>query len=291
MISSHPFRFIDLFCGIGGFHQALGGLGGKCVYACDSNLKAQKTYQMNYPSLELDNPSFPSDITLINPQDIPEFEVLCAGFPCQPFSQAGQKKGFSDTHRGNLFFEIMRLVDTQKPSVLFLENVRHLVNHDKGNTFKIIQTEIEKRGYSFSYQILKASDFGLPQHRPRVYMVCFLKEKVPNWNQFSFPKPILLTTTMSDVFQGKVERKIGFTLRVGGRSSPLGDRRNWDGYLVDGVVKRLTQKEGKKMMGFPESFIFPVSEREAMKQLGNAVAVPVVKAIATEIKKVLFKYK
>lgn len=282
------YKFIDLFCGIGGFHRAMHSLGAYCVMSCDIDDNARKTYVENYkkvmPSLL---ESFPKDITQVDEKSIPSFDVLCAGFPCQPFSQAGHKKGFSDKGRGNLFFDIMRIVDSKRPKVLFLENVRHLVNHDGGKTFQRIQKEIEKRDYSFSWKIIKASDFNLPQHRARVYIVCFDKKSVLNYSDFVFPTPLPLTKTMSDIFAGKATRDIGFTLRCGGRGSPINDRRNWDGYMVDGLEKRLTSKEGKEMMGFPPSFVFPVSETAAMKQLGNSVAVPVVRAISQQIFKVL----
>lgn len=283
-------RYIDLFCGIGGFHQAWHNLGGTCVLSCEIDGNARQTYIKNYaawmPSLNelsLSSQIFPNDITTLDASVINDFDVLCAGFPCQPFSQAGKKNGFSDKGRGNLFFEIMRIVDVKRPKVLFLENVRHLVKHDKGKTFTRIQKEIEKRGYSFAWKVIKASEFGLPQLRPRVYIVCFDKSSVLNWENFAFPQPIPLSLTMSDVFGGVVPRDIGFTLRVGGRSSPISDRRNWDGYIVDGKEKRLTPKEGLKMMGFPSSFIFPVSNVAAMKQLGNSVAVPVIEAIGKQI--------
>lgn len=281
------FSFIDLFCGIGGFHKALHSLGGSCKMACDIDDNARQTYLENYArsTPHLRENMF-SDITQVDPKKIDDFDILCAGFPCQPFSQAGKKRGFADTNRGNLFFEIMRIVDVKRPPVLFLENVRNLVNHDNGETFKRIQQEILGRNYSFSWVILKASDFGLPQFRPRVYMVCFDKDQVPNWSDFTFPAPIPLRKTMSDIFGGNVSRNIGFTLRVGGRHSGINDRRNWDGYLVDGVERRLTSVEGRLMMGFSPSFRFPVSERAAMKQLGNSVAVPVIKAISKEILKV-----
>lgn len=282
------FSFIDLFCGIGGFHRALHSFGGECKMSCDIDRDVRKTYVLNYtknmPSLST---NFPSDITQINAKTIDDFDILCAGFPCQPFSQAGKKKGFSDVNRGNLFFEIMRIVDEKRPRVLFLENVRHLVNHDNGKTFERIQKEIENRNYSFAGKIIKASEFNLPQHRARVYIVCFDKKVVPNWNDFVFPTPIPLKKTMSDIFGATVSRDIGFTLRVGGRSSPISDRRNWDGYLVDGREVRLTSREGKLMMGFPTSFKFSVSERVAMKQLGNSVAVPVVKAVTEQILKII----
>lgn len=134
-------------------------------------------------------------------------------------------------------------------------------------------------GYSFYYKIIFASDFGVPQHRPRLFMVGFKDKRI----KFEFPEPQELKMTMSDIFGGKAEKKIGYTLRVGGRGSDIKDRRNWDAYLVNGKVRRLSPKEGVKMQGFPSNFVFPVSEVQAMKQLGNSVAVPAIQATANEI--------
>ena len=137
----------------------------------------------------------------------------------------------------------------------------------------------EDLGYTFHHAIVKASDHGLPQHRPRLFMVGF---KDHNTN-FEFPKKRKLKFNMSDVMKGQVDREIGYTLRVGGKSSPIHDRRNWDGYIVDGEVRRLTPNEGKRMQGFPSSFKFPVSNSEAMKQLGNSVAVTAIQDFAESI--------
>lgn len=278
--------FIDLFAGIGGFHLALESLGAKCVFASEIDESARKTYIHNFskhcPELFQHN-LFNQDIRNVHYQDIPDFDILCAGFPCQPFSQAGYKQGFEDTQeRGNLFYVIADIISEKQPAAIFLENVRHLVNHDKGNTFKTIRHILEDElHYSFHYKVVKASDFGLPQHRPRVFIVGFKDEEI--LSQFAFPKPIPLEMTMTDIWGAQCNKDIGFTLRVGGKSSPLDDRRNWDGYLVNGEEKRLSPKEGKKMQGFPDEFEFPVSRTQAMKQLGNSVAVPVVKHIAAEI--------
>jgi DNA (cytosine-5)-methyltransferase 1 len=204
---------------------------------------------------------------------------LCAGFPCQPFSQAGFKKGFADI-RGTLFFDIAEIIRIKQPKAFFLENVRGLYSHDEGRTFETIKrTLTEDLGYSFHHAIVKASEHGLPQHRPRLFMVGF---KDPQ-TEFIFPKKRKLKFTMSDVMKGEVDREIGYTLRVGGKRSPIDDRRNWDGYIVDGEVRRLTPDEGKKMQGFPASFKFPVSDSEALKQLGNSVAVRAIQDYAEAI--------
>ncbi|MCK5044776.1 DNA repair protein RadC [Candidatus Parcubacteria bacterium] len=283
-------RIIDLFAGIGGFHQAFHESGAKCVFASEWDKPARETYFHNFykfsPEL-FKSGNFVGDITKVNPREIPDFDVLCAGFPCQPFSQAGFKKGFNET-RGTLFFDIVKIIDTKKPAAFFLENVRHLFKHDDGRTFETIKKVIEEDlGYSFSYKIVKASDHGLPQNRPRLFMIGFKDKNI----KFEFPDPVPLKYTLSDVFGGKCEKDIGFTLRVGGRGSKIDDRRNWDSYIVDGQVKRLTSKEGLKMQGFPKAFKFPVSEAQAMKQLGNSVAVPAIKAVAEEIVKTLKKYE
>ncbi|MDD3794209.1 MAG: DNA cytosine methyltransferase [Candidatus Gracilibacteria bacterium] len=277
------FKFIDLFAGIGGFHLAFHNIGGECVFSSEFDLHARKTYEENYKNISPEmfkNGNFAGDITLIDPQNIPDFDILCAGFPCQPFSQAGFKKGFNDEDRGTLFFNIANIIKEKQPEAFFLENVKHLLNHDNGNTFNTIKKIIEEDlGYSFFYKIVKASDFGLPQNRPRLFMVGFKDKSI----KFEFPQEKKLELTMSDIFGGKCEKKIGYTLRVGGRGSNIDDRRNWDSYLVDGKVKRIGVNEGKKMQGFPEQFIFPVSQTQAMKQLGNSVAIPAIQATAERI--------
>jgi len=276
------FKFIDLFAGIGGFHLAFHSLGGECVFASEIDTHARKTYQHNFYSINpelFEKGMFNDDIRKISPQEIPDFDILCAGFPCQPFSQAGYKRGFNDNHkseRGNLFFNIVDILEIKRPKAFFLENVRGLISHDKGQTFKIIREILEEElNYSFYYQIVKASDYGLPQLRPRTFIIGFRDEGF--LKGFNFPPTKPLKFNMSDVWEGQCSREIGFTLRVGGRGSNINDRRNWDSYLVDGEVRQLMPEQGKKMQGFPDSFEFPVSKKEAMKQLGNSVAVDAIR--------------
>lgn len=295
-------KFIDLFAGIGGFHLALKSLDMECVFTSEIDTHARKTYATNFKDKYLDHPDlFAGDIWKVDYKKIPDFDILCGGFPCQPFSQAGHKKGFKDNKDGNLFFSIEQILKIKKPKAFFLENVRHLKNHDNGNTFKIIYSTLQKLGYSFDYKIIKASEFGLPQHRPRIYMVGFYKPYIKDMYKelaFTFPREIPLKKTMSDIFGGKVtkelnskeERKVGFTLRVGGGRSPINDRRNWDGYIVNNKVVRIDSKKGLEMMGFPKSYKMPVTENQAMKQLGNSVAVNVVKAVGKEIRYYLETY-
>ncbi len=282
------FKFIDLFAGIGGFHLAMSELGGECVFASEIDEHARKTYEYNFkdqsPNLFQKN-LFNKDIKTIMPEEIPNFDILCGGFPCQSFSQVGLRKGFEDTskaERGNLFFDIVDIIKVKKPKAYFLENVSGLVSHDKGKTFETIRDIlVNELHYSFYYQIVKASDYGLPQLRPRTFIVGFRDDNL--LQGFNFPNKLPLKYTMSDVWEGDCSREIGFTLRVGGRGSNINDRRNWDAYLVDGEVKRISPKEAKRMQGFPEEYYFPVSKTQAMKQLGNSVAIDAIKEVGKSI--------
>lgn len=287
------FTFIDLFAGIGGFHLAFHALGGTCVFASEIDENARKTYEYNFKKISpdiFDNNLFNKDIKTIMPQEIPDFDILCAGFPCQPFSQAGKKQGFKDTsnaERGNLFFDIAEIIKVKQPKAFFLENVRGLINHDNGNTFRTIEYILtQELDYSFYYKVVKASDYGLPQLRPRTFMVGFKNEDI--LRNFEFPPKITLKFTMSDVWGGDCHRDVGFTLRVGGRGSNINDRRNWDSYLVNGNIQRLSFKEAQKMQGFPEDYHFPVAKTQAMKQLGNSVAIDAVKEVGKKIIKYMF---
>ena len=284
--------FIDLFAGIGGFHVAFHNAGSECVFVSEWDEPAQKTYRHNFFKLSPEifrSGNFVGDITKVKPTDIPDFDILTGGFPCQPFSQAGFKKGFNEA-RGTLFFDIAKIIAEKKPEAFFLENVRHLYKHDNGKTFETIKKILaEDLGYSFHSQIVKASDFGLPQHRPRLFMVGFRDKSI----DFKFPEPVKkLKYTMSDIFGGKCDKEIGYTLRVGGRGSKITDRRNWDAYRVNGKIVQLGPKEGLKMQGFPEWFKFPadISNVQAMKQLGNSVAVPAIQAVAERIIETLNMY-
>jgi DNA (cytosine-5)-methyltransferase 1 len=287
-------KFIDLFAGIGGFHIALHDLGGKCVFASEIDQNARITYKANLISKSPElfaSGMYNDDILKITEpcKQIPDFDILCAGFPCQPFSQAGFKKGFQENKddRGNMFFKICSIIESKRPKAFFLENVRYILNHDDGKTFATIKKHLEKKlGYTFDYKIVKASDHGLPQHRPRIFMVGFRKG-INCMPTFEFPKPEPLTMSMSDVWGGECNKKIGYTIRIGGKGSGINDRRNWDGYLVNGIERRITPKEGIIMMGFPKDFKFPVSKTQAMKQLGNSVAVNAIKATARQIIKYL----
>lgn len=277
------YRFIDLFAGIGGFHLALKNQGARCVFASEINEKAVQTYLTNH---KISKKLIHGDITKVPVEDIPEHDILCAGFPCQPFSQAGQKKGFDDT-RGTLFFDILRILEEKRPHAFFLENVRGLIGHDDGKTFKTIENKLRGLGYSFQFFKVRSSDYGLPQHRPRVFIIGFSDGQT----EIEEPPKVDLKFTIGDVMKGESDRDVGFTLRVGGRGSKITDRRNWEFYNIDGKVKRLTSQEGKLIQGFPADFQLPDSEVEAMKQLGNSVSVDAVEAFYKEIKKASKKMK
>lgn len=282
------FTFIDLFAGIGGFHIAMHRLGGKCVFASEVDKNARITYEHNFKKISpelFQNDNFNDDIRKISPFDIPDFDILCGGFPCQPFSQAGYKRGFDDNHqseRGNLFFSIAEIIEAKRPKAFFLENVRGLLNHDHGRTFNVIRKILEDElGYSFYYKIVHAKDYGLPQLRPRLFMIGFRDEDF--LKGFTFPEKKPLKYNMSDIWGGECSREIGYTMRVGGRGSTINDRRNWDAYLVDGKVRQLGIEEGKMLQGFPKEFEFPVSLTQAMKQLGNSVAIDAVEAVGKQM--------
>lgn len=302
--NSAPVRFIDLFAGIGGFHIAMHSHGAECVFVSEWDAHARSTYEHNFKSVspkvfQVDASSgeqkfFAGDITKVDlkadPLAIPDFDVLCGGFPCQPFSQAGLKKGMEET-RGTLFFDIVRILEDKRPAAFFLENVRGLLNHQSGDkkTIEIIESKLADLGYSFNLHLVKASDHGVPQHRPRLFMIGFRSADQDATYKANLPKPVPLEKTMSDVMGGEVSREVGFTLRVGGRYSGVNDRRNWDTYLVDGTTVVLNKAQGLQMQGFPSWFEFPetVTETQAMKQLGNSVAVPAISAYVGAIMKAL----
>ncbi|MBP3953566.1 DNA cytosine methyltransferase [Bacillus suaedae] len=182
--------FIDLFAGIGGFHTALQSFGAECVFSSEWDKHAQKTYFENYGMMPA------GDITAIEAEDIPPHDILCAGFPCQPFSISGKRKGFEDT-RGTLFFDVARLAKYHKPKLLFMENVRNFATHDNGNTLQTVKDALDEIGYDVWHQVLNASHYGLPQNRERIYIIAIRKDfHVPT---FTFPKPTFERVYLRDV--------------------------------------------------------------------------------------------
>ncbi len=185
-------KYVDLFSGIGGFHQAMNALQGECVFSSEWDKEAAKTYFENYKILP------DGDITKIKEENIPAHDMLCAGFPCQAFSISGKQKGFEDT-RGTLFFDVARIVKYHSPKVLFLENVRNFEKHDNGKTLKTVISTLETLNYSVFYKVLNASNYGLPQNRERIYIVCFRKDL--GINGFKFPKPINKQISLLDILE------------------------------------------------------------------------------------------
>ena len=305
-------KVIDLFAGIGGIRlgveQAFGSI--DCVFTSEIDKYAVTTYKANFKDSHIFG-----DIKQIDENDVPDHDVLLAGFPCQPFSQAGLKKGFTDT-RGTLFFDIERILLAKQPKAFLLENVKQLKSHDKGRTFQTIIDHLNKAGYKVFYEILKARDFGVPQNRERIYIVGFLDHSI----NFEFPKPTNLPTRVGDILDDVVDEKytISDKLWSGHKRRKELNKLNGKGfgyglfnkesaytntisarYYKDGSEilieqenknpRKLTPREACRLQGFPEDYIIPVSDAQAYKQFGNSVAVPVIKAIATQMKKVLNK--
>ncbi len=304
------FTFIDLFAGIGGFRLAMQKNGGKCLFSSEWDNHAKKTYKANFGEVPF------GDIRDIDEKSIPDHDVLCAGFPCQPFSLAGVsarnainlKHGFSCKTQGTLFFDIARIVAEKRPKMLLLENVKNLIRHDKGKTFKIIEHTIKELGYSFDYTLINASSL-VPQRRIRCYMVCVRDEEA----SFEFPaingneiplKTILEKTvdkqyTISDKLWAGHQRRTannlargtGFTAfcaNIEKPSNTIVARYGKDGKecLVPQKNKNprmLTPRECARLQGFPENFIIPVAKTAAYRQFGNSVAVPVVIKIGEKV--------
>ena len=305
--------FIDLFAGIGGFRTALESLGSTCVFSSEIDKHAAQTYYTNYGE-------YPQgDITQIAAEDIPDHDILCAGFPCQAFSISGKQLGFSDT-RGTLFFDIARIVKVKKPRVVFMENVKNFATHDGGKTMKVVETTMEQLGYNLYAKVLNAADYGVPQKRQRIYMVAIRKDV--DSGRFKFPSPVELETFVEDILlDGPVDEKltntrwplqlvredinenVANTVRLGSvNKGGQGDRvystkgvgvtlsaqgggtfSKTGGYLMpDGTARKLHPRECARMMGFDDSFMYHDSFSQAYKQFGNSVVVDVLQYIALE---------
>lgn len=275
-------KFIDLFCGIGSFHYSFEKFNWECVMACDIDTAVRQTYTSNYNQTPL------GDITKIDPKNISSFDILCAGFPCQPFSQCGQHKGFDD-ERGSLFFHIVKFVKFHEPKIIILENVQGLLNHDNGNTFKTIKEQLELKNYTVGYKILKCSDYGIPQMRKRLFILGIrndldLKHKINDMLNFSeYEKKVSLSAYLSKPF----DKELAYTIRCGGKKSPINDKHNWDGYMVDGKEYRLTIDDCLKLQGFDDSFKLYGSLNEQWKQIGNTIPTIFTQIIGNNIKKYL----
>jgi len=319
-------KFIDLFAGIGGLRLAFEKAGAECVYSSEWDRFAQKTYAANFG----DTPA--GDVRAVSATDIPDFDILAAGFPCQPFSVAGvskknslgRKHGFACEEQGNLFFEIVRLVEEKateegdrRPRALMLENVKNLQRHDGGNTWQVIMDALDKLGYDVSAKVLDARNY-VPQHRERIIIVGFRRDLYPDAN-FAFPKPPHRTPRIADILEKEVDdrytlsdhlwqylqeyadkhRKAGHGFGYGltdpetdTTTRTLSARYHKDGSEIlikqpGKVPRRLTPRECARLQGFPDSFVIPVSDTQAYRQFGNSVAVPMVTAVAREVVKKL----
>ena len=256
-------KYIDLFCGMGSFHYSFQKLGFKCVMASDIYEPAKENYKKNYGVDVL------GDICDIEPSSIEPYDILCAGFPCQPFSQAGHHKGFEDS-RGTMFSQVMRFVKTNVPKIVILENVQALLNHDKGKSFAKIKTELENEGYNMVYKVIKCSDYGIPQMRKRLFIVGVKNIEVTNLEKFFDLDDYKKTNTLTQYLGRNFEKDIAYTLRCGGKHSPIDDRHNWDGYWVDNKEYRLTIEDGLKLQGFND-YNFVGKQNEKWKMLGNTI--------------------
>lgn len=309
--SVRKFRFIDLFCGIGGFRLAFEGAGCECVFSSDWDKYAQVTYEANFGH----KPH--GDIHTVAVADIPQFEILCAGFPCQPFSIAGvskklslgRKHGFEDEKQGNLFFDIAAILNHHQPPAFVLENVKHLLRHDKGRTFEIIyRTLTEELGYRVYKKVIDAQSV-VPQHRERVFLIGFRPARYFEFPQFPAEGPKLnnildenppekytLTNHLWNYLQEYAKKHqaagngFGFGLFTGNDiARTLSARYFKDGseiLISQGRAKnprRLTPRECARLMGYPAKFKIPVSDTQAYKQFGNSVVVPVVERVAKQV--------
>lgn len=316
------FTFIDLFAGIGGFRLAMQNIGGKCVFSSEIDKAAKKTYDLNYGEIPFgDIKEFTDERISDKELDnlIPNHDILAGGFPCQPFSRAGvsarnflgKVHGFEDENQGNLFYDIMRIVQVKKPKVLFLENVKNLKSHDKGQTFQEIERIIKEMGYVFYWAIIN-SETVVPQRRERTYMVAFKSNvgyRFPNFDGEKLPLNTILENnvdekyTISDrLWEGHKNRSIrnkargtGFTVKLADLNKPSNTivaRYYKDGKecLVPQKGKNprmLTPRECARLQGYPENFKLPNSKAAAYRQFGNSVAVPVIEKIAQSIIKTM----
>jgi DNA (cytosine-5)-methyltransferase 1 len=310
MVKKNDFTFCDLFAGIGGIRMALEKAGGDCVFSSEWNKYSRETYHENF------NEWPEGDITKIKPKDIPDHDVLAAGFPCQPFSLAGISKknsmnrpvGFDDEEQGNLFFNVVNIIKQKRPSAVLLENVKNLKTHDNGNTFSVIKKSLEKLEYEVHAEVLDGK-YLVPQHRERIFIVAFNKNT--KYTEFKFPKFRKIRKTLDDILDENPGEKYTLTQGVwnalkrhaahhkkkgngfgygiakrDGISRTLSARYYKDGaeiLISQGPGKRprrLTPRECCKLMGFPSKYKIKVSDNQAYRQFGNSVVVPIVESVA-----------
>jgi DNA (cytosine-5)-methyltransferase 1 len=299
-------KFIDLFTGIGGIRLGFESVGGQCVFSSEWDEQAQKTYEANFGEQPY------GDITKIKPNTIPDHDILLGGFPCQAFSICGERKGFEDT-RGTLFFNIEEILRVKRPYAFMLENVKNLQSHDKGRTFQIILKRLNDLGYWVHSTVLNSLDFGVPQKRERTIIVGF-QENIT----FSFPRPFTVRAELADILEDDaiVEKKYFASNLIREKRkqkvkpnypTPSIWHENKSGnisaltyscalragasynYLLVNGVRRPTSRELLRLQGFPDSFKIIVADTHLRKQVGNSVTVPVIEAVAKEIRKSIQK--
>lgn len=314
-----PFKFVDLFAGIGGFRIALERLGGKCIFSSEWDKYCQKTYKAWFGEIPH------ADIRKVKPSEIPDHDILAAGFPCQPFSIAGVSKkkslgrahGFKDAIQGTLFFNLATIIEIKRPPVLFLENVKNLQSHDKGRTWKVIHETLENLDYWVFHKVIDAVGW-VPQHRERIYIICFDRKSFPVKPPFVFPFPPEGTRPkLSDILVSLPDAKYTLTDHLWnylqeyakrhrakgngfgfGLANPQGITRTMSArYYKDGSEilipqnkrnpRRLTPRECARLMGFGEYLPIVVSDTQAYRQFGNAVVPKVVEMVGRQIVKVL----
>lgn len=306
----NEFRFIDLFAGIGGIRLGFEAVGGHCVFSSEFDEDACKTYEANFG----EHPS--GDITKIDAKDIPDFDILLGGFPCQAFSIIGKKEGFANETCGTLFFEIERILKEKRPQSFMLENVRNLTAHDNGNTFKVIRKHLESMGYTVYAKVLNALDFGVPQKRERIIIVGF-KDPI----LFAFPSPVAENekTPLNSILEENVAEKYYvkpsirdsrlMRLKNPNYPKPYISHENMAGsvtphpyssclragasanYILINDERRPTEREMLRLQGFPDNFKIVVPYSKIKHQTGNSVAVPVIKAVAKQMISALKKYE
>lgn len=304
-----------MFAGIGGIDLAFEQAGFRTIWANEIDKYACITYRLNFG----DDYLVEGDIQNISAESVPYADVLVAGFPCQAFSSVGLQKGFKDP-RGNLFFETARIISAMKPQVIFFENVANLVKHDNGQTFSVINSVLNELGYTVTYKIMNACEYGIPQQRNRIYMVSFLDPLLAS--QFQYPESRPLTSTAFDYFDKtrqtdyyymnghkKWDEMIAFMTNRNFiyRFTDWGMSKGREGicptllaamgspyeripfFYDDFSIRKITQREAARLQGFPESFEFPIKKvpKQVYKQIGNSVCVPVVREIAENINKTL----
>ena len=307
-------RVCSLFSGIGGIDLGFQQAGFDIVWANEFDHDAATTYRVNFGDKHL----VEKDIRQVNPHDIPDFDVLVAGFPCQPFSIAGKKKGFGDP-RGNLFFEIGRIIDIKRPPIVFLENVENLIEHNDGKTFLVIYNTLAQFGYAVKYKVLDSLEYGnVPQHRNRIFIVAFLD--YDQCARFSFPEPIERTVQLNDILDRTVKHDDVYYYNASSfyynemlktvtdkralykiNDHGVSPRKHFIcptltanmGTYPDRVpiikddfgIRKITPLECLALQGFPKDFVFKgISLNSAYKQCGNSVVVPVIRRIAENIK-------